>query len=78
MKKSRFTIWNILIVISAVAILCMLSSCSTSHGTTSHGWGMESKCGKKKPGKWQRYKVDRNNNSYEIDRNGNVQCHTWW
>ena len=71
-----------LVAICGIAMMLM-ASCSTSRATygnqyQDHGWGTESKCGKKKPGKWQRYKVDRNNNSYEIDRNGNVQCHTWW
>tara|TARA_R110002012_G_scaffold2124_8_gene10176 strand:- start:323 stop:490 length:168 start_codon:yes stop_codon:yes gene_type:complete len=55
----------------------MLSSCSTSRGSygnqyQDHGWGQERKCGKQKPGKWQR------TSSRETDRNGNVQCHTWW
>ena len=71
------TIWHLLLIVSAVCILCMLSSCSTSRGSygnqyQDHGWGQERKCGKQKPGKWQR------TSSRETDRNGNVQCHTWW
>lgn len=48
-----------------------LSSCSTSRATYgnsgSHGWGTESRCGKKKPGKWQRYHI------YETNRDGTTR-----
>jgi hypothetical protein len=48
------------------------SSRSTYGNSGSHGWGTESRCGKKKPGKWQR------TSSRETNRNGDVECHTWW
>ena len=56
-------------------MMMLMASCSTSRATYgnsgSHGWGTESRCGKKKPTKWQR-------SSYQEDRNGNAHCSSWW
>ena len=57
-------------------ILFALSSCSTSRSTYgnsgSHGWNTDRKCGKKKPGKWQR------TSSYDTNRDGSTNCSAWW
>ena len=60
-----------LVAICGIAMMLM-ASCSTTRATSGHGWGMESKCGKKKPGKWQR------TSSNDTNRDGSTNCSAWW
>ena len=65
-----------LVAICGIAMMLM-ASCSTSRATygnqyQDHGWGTKSKCGKKKPGKWQR------TSSNDTNRNGSTNCSAWW